>query len=171
MSTHQVRPHIPGPGYICSACELPHRAGCIRDRDASFACPNMESSVPAPSSALTPEEADALILDVESFEEGSASLEDARAKLRTALFATPTTPRFTPELAAKLAAECDAVAERWAPVAECIAEAKVALARVGPPAKPSDDPTALYYPLLFLVGSIEQYVYENEPDSLVQERP
>lgn len=70
---------------------------------------------------------------------------------------TETRAEFTPELIAKIAAECDRVAEQWEPVAECIEEAKAALARVGPPSSPEMDRDRLYYPLLFLVKRIEEY--------------
>lgn len=40
----QVRPHIPGPGYTCRACEKPHIPGCNRDRDDTAQCPNLPSA-------------------------------------------------------------------------------------------------------------------------------
>jgi hypothetical protein len=49
---HPVEPHMPGAGYSCSACDKPHIPGCIRDRDATFACPNMRADTPAPAVPL-----------------------------------------------------------------------------------------------------------------------
>lgn len=68
-----------------------------------------------------------------------------------------TTYTPSPAIVAKLADECDRVAEQWVPVAEAIADAKAALARVQPPHNPRMDADRLYYPLLFLVQRIEEY--------------
>lgn len=76
---------------------------------------------------------------------------------------------WTPGLLAKLAAECDRVGAQWAPVAECLADANAALARVGPPSSPEQDRDGLYYPLLFLVRRIEQY--DNDAPTTPPEAP
>lgn len=74
-------------------------------------------------------------------------------------------PRLTPELAAKLRAECDRLPD-VEHVRERVAEARAALTKLGPPSSPTPE-HALYYPLLFLceaLGPVLRWL-DDEPSS------
>lgn len=68
----------------------------------------------------------------------------------------PVGPTLTPEVVTKLAAECDRVGSLWEHVQERMQEAQAALWAVGAPYSP-ETTNPLYYPLLFLLKSVEAY--------------
>lgn len=72
-------------------------------------------------------------------------------------------PPFTPEVVAKLERAMARVPDTDR-AAELLREARAALAAAKPPASPADDPTGLYYPLLFLCEAVAPVLTWLEED-------